>query len=294
MIRRGAILATGLGAVVIGVAGCGGGGGGAAVGTTSGGVTATAGATTTSRGGVLGAQANVDRAKLRAQANRIEQMLNRQVEQLRGSTSRQDLAATATTIHTQLLKAANRLDRLDLQSRQAQQQRAHLESALRSLAADVTTLKGDAQSGNLSKAMNDVTNLSSLIAVRQSIQAIRQNGSQRDGQALRNQASTIAGTLQMRLLKLAGTKDAQTFAKRLDQLRSFLQRHEQRVKSMNVPQAQQDEKQALVGFLDNWESTLDAAHDQAANGNLNAAKQKLAGGSLSDIEGLVTSLTASG
>jgi len=289
MIRRGALLASGLGALAIGAAGCGGGGGGSAVGS----ATTTVGTTTTtSQGGVLGAQANVDRQKLRMQANRIQTMLNRQLEQLRSTSSPQDLAATATSIRAQLLKAANRLDRLDLQSRKAQQQRAHLQSALRSLSADVTTLQGDAQSGNLQKALDDLTNLSSLVAVRRSIQAI-QNGSANGMQPLRTQATTIAGTLEMRLLQLVGANDAQTFADRTARLRQFLQQREQQVRGLTVPQSQQQRKQALLSFLESWQTTLGRAHDEAEAGNLDQARLQLKNGSLSDIQGLVQSLTAS-
>lgn len=299
MTRRGAVLATGLGALVIGVAGCGGGGG-SAVGTTSGGMTATAGmtttggTTTTSRGGVLGVQANIDEQQLQGQANRIEAMLLGQLSQLRNASSSQDLAATAKSARTQVLKAANRLDRLDLQSQKAQQQRGHLESALRSLAADLTTVQGDTRSGNLQKALTDLGNLSSVTAVQQSLQSIQRSGtSAGDRQALRSQATSIAATLQSRLIGLAGVNDPQTFAKRTESLQRFLDRHDQKVENLSVPQSQQQRKQALVGFLHDWETTLNAAHEKAANGNLKQAKQQLRQGSLDDLEGLLGSLTSS-
>ncbi len=297
MIRRGTLLASGLGALAIGVAGCGGGSG-SAVGTQTNatGTTGTTGATmtaTTSTGGVLGAQANVDRQKLRQQASSIQQMLNRQLDQLRSASSTGDLAAAATSIRSQLLKASDRLDRLSLQSPELQQQRENLSSGLRSLAADVTTLKGDAQSGDLGKAMNDLTNMSSLIQVRRSIDAIQQNGASGGGQALRNQASSIAGTLQTRLLAIAGTTDKQTFVKRVSQLQRFLNQRDQQVQNLNVPASMQQRKQTVLRFLHDWESTLDAARGEAAHGSFQQAKQQLVNGSLRDIQTLITGLNGS-
>ena len=194
----------------------------------------------------------------------------------------------------QSLQAARVLDRLQLTSFAAQQQRQELASALRSLAADLTTLQGDAERGDLSKALADVTHLSSLMQVRASVGQIRRSTGGGEQSALRGQASSLARVLQARLSQLSGAHSSRQLARRLGQLDSFLKRREGTLSNLQVPEAQQQRKQALLDFLRGWQTDLDSARTSAQQGQLDQAKQRLAGLSLQDLQTLVAQLRAGG
>jgi len=276
-----ATLASAIGALAVAAAGCGGGGQSAAT---------TTGGTTTSQGGVAGAQANVGSPQLRSQANRIQQMLNRQLNRLGQVNSTKDLSQAAASTRQQVLQAANRLDELNLSSTKAQQLRGQLESALRSLAADITTIQTDAQSGNLSQALADLTQLSSITAVRSAVDNVRNGVSASTQQSLRSMGMTLAQRLRSRIAGLQAAGSAQEFSQGVDQLQATLRQTDQAIANLNVPQSQQDTKRQLRTFVDRWQTDLKSAKQHAQQGQLQQAKQMVLGLSLQDLQSLLNGL----
>jgi soluble cytochrome b562 len=281
-IKRKATLASAIGALAVAAAGCGGGGGQSAA--------TTMGGTTTSQGGVAGAQANVGSQQLRTQANRIQQMLNRQLNRLGQVNSTKDLSQTAKSTRQQVLQAANRLDKLNLSSAKAQQLRGQLESSLRSLAADITTIQTDAQSGNLTQALADLTQLSSITAVRNAVANVRNGVNSSSQQSLQSMGMNLAQQLRSRMAGLQAVNSAQAFSKRVDQLQATLRQTDQAIANLNVPQSQQDSKQQLRTFIDQWQTDLKSAKQHAEQGQLQQAKQMALGLSLQDLQSLLNGL----
>jgi hypothetical protein len=256
-----------------------------------GGTTAPAATTTTSTGGVLGAQASIGSDTLRARAGDIAQMLDRQVTKLRDAGSKQDLLSAITSARTQVLAAADSLDELKLQSAEAQQQRGNLKSLLRSLAADLTTLKVDTQRGDYGAAIGHLTALSTMIQIRQTVQQLGRGGQQsttRD--TLRDQALSARDTLRTQLASVLDADTADRFATRAERLRQTLEQQQQAVRQLQVPQGLTQEKQRLLTFLRSWQSDLKVSEGIARSGRLTRAVTQLGQKSQWRLQQLIDSL----
>jgi hypothetical protein len=258
------------GALALAASGCGGGGS-SAVGTTT--TTATV-TTATGTGGVLGAQATVKGTALQRQADQIMAMLNRQLSNLSSSTSKQDLLAALTQARQQVLAKADRLKRLDLQRPQAQQQRAELESLLRSVAADLTTLKVDAQTGDYASAIAHLTSLSSVTALRAALDRL-QSGRSDTRASLRAEAVSVSSGLREQLSQVVTAKSQDDFVARVDEAQAFLDTQRTAIEGMTVPSSLQGEKQRLLTYVASWHRDLARAKASAQAGHLDRARAQL-------------------
>lgn len=184
MRTRAAVLAPVAGALAFAVAGCGGGGNGSAAGTVGGSASGSA-TTTTGQGGVLGARGNLGQARAHVEIGRVQAILNGSLNRLMHTRSKKQLTHLATRTSAQLRAEAQRIQNLNVPSG-AQQAQRNLVGSLQSVATDIDTIKGDVQHDNWSAALGAATHLSSVTALRASLQSFKQ--------ALRNTHGAASGS----------------------------------------------------------------------------------------------------